>query len=106
MFGTGQLAAQIRETRDIAVRADTKTDSHVLACMEHNKRVEDMLNATTVLREKQHNENQEAIARVYERMNSLSGRMTMMVIAALGTTVVALIGALYAIFAHKMGLTG
>ena len=106
MFATARIEAQIRETRDIAVRAETKADSHVVACIEHNKRVEDMLAALREERNKQHAEGQAGNAFLHGRISKLGARMNVMVIGGLGTTVLALFGALYAIFSHKLGLTG
>lgn len=113
MFGTvtataqrfTSLETQLRETRDIAVEARTETRSHQANCIEHNRRVEEMLTAGQESREQQHRENKQAIDLLHSRISGINGRMTMMVIGALGTTVVALLGALYAIFAHKLGLT-
>jgi hypothetical protein len=97
VFGTGRIEAQLRETRDIAVRAETKADGHVIACIEHNKRIEDLLSDGQKIREAQHIENQTAIA-------SLKTRMLTMIISALCAVVIALGGALYAIFSHKLGI--
>ena len=102
----GSIEAQLRETRDIAVEARTEGRNHSANCVEHNRRVEDMLTELREERMRQHTEGQEATERIHERISKLSGRMNMLLIGGLGTTVLALFGALYAIFSHKLGLTG
>ena len=100
----GDVERQLRETRDIAVRAETKADGHMANCIEHNKRIEDMLSAQARAREAQHAENQEAIQDVHSRVSNIGTRVNTLVISALAATVIALLGALYAIFSHKIGL--
>jgi len=111
-----ELQREVRETRDIAVEARTEGRSHQQNCIEHNQRVEAMLREGRTINENRHCENQDAIDGLRGAMNkqadALHGRVTalgkqmmLMSISALAAIVVALVGALYAIFSHKLGLS-
>lgn len=109
MFGSGRkamdsLSDQVRQTRDIAVRAETKVDSHDTNCIEHNRRIEEMLREGQSDRARQHAEGQASIEVIHGRVNSLSARMTTTLISALSAIVMALAGAVYAAVAHKIGM--
>lgn len=100
---TQALEDQLRETRDIAVEARTTVLNHQATCVEHNRRIEDMLAQGRDERDRQHAENKQNIELIHGRVSSLSNRITMLIISALGMTVAACIAALYEIFAKKVG---
>lgn len=99
-----RIESELRDTRDIAVRAETKAENHIVSCIEHNRRIEDALVAGQVSRQLQHGENQKAIGDVHSRVNEVSRYINRLALTAMGTCIVAGVAALYAVFARKLGL--
>lgn len=94
----------LQETRDMAVEARTEARNHVASCIEHNRRVEDLLAEGRADRERQHQEGIANAQVLHARISELGNRMTKMALTAMGAVILAAIGALYAIFAKKLGL--
>ena len=101
----GTLRRELREARDIAIEARTEGRGHQANCVEHNRRIEDLLTEGRAEREKQHAENQNAIAAVHERVSGLKGWIVTMIVSVLSSIVLALLGVLWVVLSKKMGLS-
>ena len=107
-----ELQREMRETRDIAVKALSNIESHAASCVELGRHIQNLILEGRTINDQRHRENQDAsknnrdaIDGVHGRITALGRQMLLMVIAGFGAVILALIGAVYAIFAHKLGLS-
>ena len=99
-----ELQREVREAATTAITALTEVRNHQATCVEHNKRIEQMLQEARGVNERRHAENQDAIGEVHGRVTNLSGKMNTLIISFLASVVVMLLSAWGAIVAHKLGL--
>jgi len=93
-----ELQREVREAKETALTALTEGRSHQGHCIVQGQRIEEMLREGRSINEARHAENQEAI-------NSLKSQVMWTFISALATIVLAVVGFVVSIFAHKLGLT-
>jgi hypothetical protein len=99
---TREVRAAVADAASLAA-VSTALAAHMSTCERDKAEIKKTLADQDTERIRMHSENLTELAKIHDRINGLSWKIMMMVIGAQGVIILAVVGALYTIFARKMG---